>query len=241
MSVSIVVPLSGGKDSQACLKLAMSVYKPEEVRGVFIDTKFEHPDTYAHIDNMAHKFNVTIDKLETEGVESLISRYNRFPNIHNRFCTKSLKILTMNLYLKNLAVANEDGFEVWYGMRQSESAQRAVRYAGRVSGETYLPSDILNSPKYLDKLGVVVRLPIVDWTTDEVLDYIGEFKNPLYTNGFDRVGCFPCLISGKSNIDKCLSYDGFGHEQRIKLENLQLKVDGFKPAEKDTECSFCSI
>ena len=50
--IKIVIPISGGKDSQCCLKLALKEYKPSEILGLFCDTKFEHPITYKHIERM---------------------------------------------------------------------------------------------------------------------------------------------------------------------------------------------
>ena len=47
--IKVVVPISGGKDSQACLKLALQDYDKSQVMGLFCDTQFEHPFTYAHI------------------------------------------------------------------------------------------------------------------------------------------------------------------------------------------------
>jgi 3'-phosphoadenosine 5'-phosphosulfate sulfotransferase (PAPS reductase)/FAD synthetase len=50
MTIKVLVPISGGKDSQAALKLALQTHQPSEVRGLFCDTRFEHPMTYAHVD-----------------------------------------------------------------------------------------------------------------------------------------------------------------------------------------------
>ena len=43
--------------------------------------------------------------------------------------------------------------------------------------------------------------PIVDWKTDDVLDYIEAehiCMNPLYGCGFSRVGCIGCPMAGKA-------------------------------------------
>lgn len=45
--------------------------------------------------------------------------------------------------------------------------------------------------------------PIVDWTKQMCFDYVklhGEPINPLYTMGFNRVGCAPCINSGKKDV-----------------------------------------
>lgn len=45
--------------------------------------------------------------------------------------------------------------------------------------------------------------PIADWTKQMCFDYVkahGEEVNPLYTLGFNRVGCAPCVNSGREDI-----------------------------------------
>lgn len=49
-TVKCVVPISGGKDSQSCLKLALETFHKDEVLGVFCDTQYEHPYTYEHVE-----------------------------------------------------------------------------------------------------------------------------------------------------------------------------------------------
>jgi tRNA(Ile)-lysidine synthase TilS/MesJ len=49
-AVKILVPISGGKDSQACLKLALHHYAPDEVRGLFT-----HPDDHQAVKDYAAK------------------------------------------------------------------------------------------------------------------------------------------------------------------------------------------
>ena len=41
--IKCIVPVSGGKDSQCCLKLAVDEFGSDQVIGLFCDTKFEHP------------------------------------------------------------------------------------------------------------------------------------------------------------------------------------------------------
>jgi 3'-phosphoadenosine 5'-phosphosulfate sulfotransferase (PAPS reductase)/FAD synthetase len=58
--IECVVPLSGGKDSQACLMLALQKFNPENVIALFCDTGFEHPETYAHVLKTAKENNVCL-------------------------------------------------------------------------------------------------------------------------------------------------------------------------------------
>ena len=97
----IIVPVSGGKDSQACLKLAVGTGK--KVVGMFNDTRFEHPFTYAHIDRIEQLYGVEIHRVnEGSSVEQEIlkpkdgKRY--FPGMRHRFCTRELKVRPCLLY-----------------------------------------------------------------------------------------------------------------------------------------------
>lgn len=50
----IIVSYSGGKDSTACLVLALQTGLP--VIAMFNDTKWEHPLTYQYIDDIMARF-----------------------------------------------------------------------------------------------------------------------------------------------------------------------------------------
>lgn len=166
--VKVLVPVSGGKDSQACLKLALQHYHPSEVRGLFCDTQFEHPMTYAHIDWMERYYGVRIDRITAGSVEEQCLKHGRFPTDQARFCTEELKIWPTKRYCKALAQdqgsriavkkrkiigSAAGGFEVWYGMRSDESSAREKRYAGKVGDDVYPPHEVLKKyPQYLHKL-----------------------------------------------------------------------------------------
>lgn len=121
--VDIVVPVSGGKDSQACLKLAVS-QGVERVIGLFCDTSFEHPWTYRHVEGLSEKYGVEILKVCAGKVEDLVVQQGRFPSGTARFCTDQLKIIPSKLFYKALAEKQDTGFEVWYGVRSNESRER---------------------------------------------------------------------------------------------------------------------
>lgn len=152
-------------------------------------------------------------------------KYNRFPGGGARHCTDELKIKPSKEFYKNLAEEQGSGFVVFYGMRSQESAERAKRYNLKMSNELYAPHEILNKyPKYLEKLGVMFRMPIIDWTDTQVFSYLDGDHNPLYDQGFDRVGCFPCLAGGDKWKEKAFSHDKFGKEQKIKVRVLEEKT-----------------
>lgn len=224
--VRILVPISGGKDSQACLKLALQTYNPKHVRGLFCDTKFEHPITYKHVDKLRTMYGrVRIDTVCGGSVLEKCEKYERFPGGGARHCTDELKIRETRIYTKKLAEKQDQGFEVWFGMRSEESGEREKRYAGKVCDELYAPHEVMPGkyPKYLEKMGVKFRLAILNWLTTEVMEFLGNERNPLY-QWFDRVGCFPCQAAGDKHKEKAYNFDDFGRNQYRVIKILADKI-----------------
>ena len=241
--IKIVVPISGGKDSQACLKLALETYAPAEILGFFCDTRFEHPLTYTHIETIGKLYGVEIRTVCAGSVEDQILKNGMFPNSVSRFCTDRLKIQPSKRFYKDLAEEQGEGFEVWLGMRAGESNKRARRYKDIIHTDRYAPHDVLSSyPKYLEKLGVSFRLPILEWSFDDVMDYLEGDENPLYKKGFDRVGCFPCLATSDTKKERAFKFDEFGAKQRETVMRLD-KIIGVKNTNQYDlfRCSFCEI
>ena len=112
-----IVPVSGGKDSQACLKMAVTEFGATNVLGLFCDTQFEHPKTYQHIRDMSHLYGVQIETICAGDVLNKSRKYNRFPGGGARHCTDELKIRPTRIYLKEYS-EKFGGVQVWYGMRK---------------------------------------------------------------------------------------------------------------------------
>jgi 3'-phosphoadenosine 5'-phosphosulfate sulfotransferase (PAPS reductase)/FAD synthetase len=212
-AVKVLVPVSGGKDSQACLKLAVEAHGPAVVRGLFCDTQFEHPLTYAHVEKMKAMYGVRIDTVTAGSVDEQCLKHERFPGGGARFCTEELKIWPTKWYCRALAI-EQGGFEVWYGMRSDEGTERRTRYAGKVCDELYEPHEVMEKyPQYLGQIGVRFRLAVLHWSEADVKEFVGpENLNPLYPH-FDRVGCFPCQAAGDPHKEKAYRYDDFGRAQ----------------------------
>lgn len=218
MSIKCVVPISGGKDSQLCAKLAMEKFAKEEIMFVFCDTGYEHPLTYKHVDWMEREYGVQVVRLlNNKSVYDLILQTGCFPTDIMRFCTNELKIKRSKNFYAMLAQF-VGGFEVWYGMRLGESYARSERYKDHNRDSLYEPHEMLgNYPKYLGKLGVRFRLPILELDEDDVFDALGGEVNTLYGKGFDRVGCFPCLASGDQSKERAFNLDDVGNQRRIEV------------------------
>lgn len=225
MTIKIVVPVSGGKDSQACLKMAVSEVGADHVLGLFCDTQFEHPLTYKHIGTLSELYGAKIKVVTAGSVDEKVLREGNFPGGKARFCTNELKIIPSKNFYRELA-KKQGGFLVYYGMRLDESNDRAERYKSNTHDEVYDPHEIMpsNYPKYLAKMGVFFKMPILEWTVEQVMAYIGTDRNPLYDGGMTRVGCFPCLAAGDRAKEQAFGYDDFGLSQRIRVKNLEDEI-----------------
>lgn len=78
--------------------------------------------------------------------------------------------------------------------------------------------------------------PIVDWTDDDVWDYIGSEHiqaNPLYGCGFDRVGCIGCPMAGKHGRE--FEFARYPTYQRAYIRAFDRMIDARRHAGKLTE------
>ena len=214
--MKIIVTFSGGKDSLAAL-LWVRNNMSKKFTTVFCDTGWESDLTYKYINEIDKKLNLNIVTLRSKkysGFIDLAKKKKRFPSSQRRFCTSELKSIPMIDYL--LDEVNDD-FIVIQGIRGAESASRAVMNAqcnyfkyylnpykvdknGKPKFHTYRRKEIL---RFCEAHATDVIRPVFEWSAQDVIDYIlknGLEPNPLYRMGMKRVGCFPCVMSGLSEI-----------------------------------------
>jgi len=219
----IIVSLSGGKDSTATLLRALDYQNNHnvDVIPVFFDTRWESKLTYQYLEYLEDKLKIDIIRITNgmypNGLPDVIRRFNRFPFGRFRFCTGELKIIPFTEFLKEID-ANKENTEIWIGIRLEESHQRKKRYKQYVDKQCKAGDVFKNFPKQLKD--ITVKMPLLDWTANKVFCYLSDCgirPNPLYRY-FNRVGCFPCLLSGKKDFERCLLFtDGLLH-LKILLE-----------------------
>lgn len=88
------------------------------------------------------------------------------------------------------------------GVRASESIKRANRKVLELKNKTFMKRNKATIDEYFEDkcqgTGASNKIqlkPIVDWTDNEVWEYIRKYNlptNPLYSEGFNRVGCIIC-------------------------------------------------
>lgn len=256
MSLNIIVPVSGGKDSTACLIKAIQEVGKEKVTPVFNDTGWEHPLTYKYLEYLEDRLGVSIsrtvggkrkDGTEQRTLPELIRAQGKFPFGRGRFCTMYLKQYAIRDWYRDNLYDGQTKHQVWFGMRSDESGQRARKYAGIESTDIFDIGDLFPS-RYNKKLRTVLstRLPIVDWLTPNVFTYLKENNvdhNPLYDEGTnDRVGCYPCMLAGKAAQQRMFSTK-FGQIRLKEIKVLEKEI-GVKYEMYDTDqgsCEVCNI
>lgn len=220
-----VVSVSGGKDSTVTALLAMDVDACPRL--VFADTGNEHELTYAYVreylpkalglpieevradfaDRIAAKRVYVAEKWAGKGVpDDIIVRAlavlaeptgnpfidlclwkGRFPSRKAQFCTQELKRYPLDALMLD-AIGAGHQVESWRGVRKDESQNRRNAQARERAAEGW---DVVH--------------PIVDWTADQVVQFIqdrGVELNPLYRLGMKRVGCMPCINCSKDELSE---------------------------------------
>jgi len=232
------------------LCLAISQRGRSRVIPVFNDTGWEHPLTYVYFDYLKKKLKIKIHRtkgriknIRGANMVDVIRYEKRWPTANIRFCTRELKLMPFIDWYKEKLHDGITKYEVWFGMRTDESDARAKKFKGLDPEELHEPDDLF--PKnYNKKISKTIRmkLPIVNWSTEEVFRYLrreGIKRNPLYEQGDQRVGCYPCLISGKKEQKRILETD-YGKKRLEIIKGLELEI-GKKYHQYETEYGYCNI
>lgn len=147
-----------------------------------------------------------------KNIEELIVKKGFPPLRKYRYCTTELKAKHGRDRLKLL------------GLRAEESKKRADLEPLKLKGKD----------RYI--------FPLFDWTTADIWQYIGKYKlryNPLYDEGYKRVGCVLCPFASKKIIERELEkYPEIVEKYRracLKAYEIQTahgkKYDTFKSGE----------
>lgn len=220
MKIKIYVFFSGGKDSQACLILATKKYGVDNIKAVFCDTGWENTVTYDHIHKVCDSMGVRLITIKSEkydGMVDLAIKKKRFPSTKARFCTEELKVKPSIDFVLN----QDSNVIIVEGIRGSESKSRSLManqcnyfkyyfqpYAHDQNGKpkyfTYRKKEVV---EWVKKYNADIERLVFDYSAQDVIDLIinnGQQPNPLYYNGFSRVGCFPCIMSNHREIKQII-------------------------------------
>lgn len=178
----IVASVSGGKDSAA---LALHLRELDlAFTPVFMDTGWEADATYEYLRGPLTDCLGPIVELKAERqMLALIRHKGMFSSKQRRYCTRSLKVEPMQAYLRTLDYDHVNAV----GIRAEESAARAS----------------MSEWEWSDGFDCDVWRPILTWTFDDVVAIHKRHNlapNPLYLQGAERVGCWPCVMSRKAEV-----------------------------------------
>ena len=200
----LVITYSGGKDSDVLLHLAEISGIPFEVLHSL--TTADAPETVRHVYDTLKRLEgkgimCTVDKhAQPDGSRvtmwNLIPRKLMPPTRLVRYCCAALK------------EGGGKGRFIATGVRWAESTARKNNrgtlevIASKRSNSLIFANDNVEDRRLFETCqlkGKRVVNPIIDWKEADVLDYAAAEKirmNPLYCEGFHRVGCMGCPVAG---------------------------------------------
>ena len=199
----LVITDSGGKDSSVCKELALRSGIPFEI--IHNHTTADAPETVRFIRQEAKRFedlgikytiNMPMYKGKRTSMWSLIPQKLMPPTRLVRYCCAVLK------------ETGGAGRFIATGVRWAESASRKNnRGIYEKNGDTEHRIILNNDNDDRRMLFENCRLkskrtvnPIIDWTDDDVWDFLTSDPvpvNPLYAEGWCRVGCVGCPMAGQ--------------------------------------------
>lgn len=200
----LVVTTSGGKDSSVCVELAIRAGIPFEVM---------HNHTTADAPETVYFVRSEFKRLEGLGIKCTLNKpvYKGAPTSMWALIPQKLMPPT-RLVRYCCSVLKEQGGAgrfISTGVRWDESTSRkANRGVYEALGSSKAQNIILNNDNDDRRMlfencrlkAKRVVNPIIDWTDDDVWGFIQDAKiplNPLYSEGFCRVGCVGCPMAGK--------------------------------------------
>ncbi|MCD6179848.1 MAG: phosphoadenylyl-sulfate reductase [Bacteroidales bacterium] len=165
-----------GAEDQVITDMISKINKSTKI--FTLDTGRVFPETYDLIDRTSKRYKIPIQVYfpDAKQVEEMVNEKGInlfFESIENRkLCCHIRKIEPLKRAFK--------GLDVWIcGLRRDQSVTR---------------TDV-QIVEWDEANGLIKLNPIVDWTEEEVWDYIKENRVPynrLHDKGFPSVGCQPC-------------------------------------------------
>lgn len=218
--LTVVIPVSGGRKSQLLIKEAAKKHGAKNVIGIFASNDWEHPFTYTHIETFLEKYGVTVYNVSSGSLFDKIKEKESFSFVRRRHCKRDLKTKPLKAAYTQLSkqYTKNGGFEIWLTTNNTvEFAEDGTEIS---PDEVYEPHELRACPTSLAKRGVMLRLPLILTSDNEIKKKMEQEENPLYKLGF-KPGCFPCLKSNQSHHQNCFNSGSFGQSQRIKVERLE--------------------
>lgn len=181
----VTVSFSGGKDSLVTLLLVRDAACDFDI--LFADTGLEFRETVENVEQTAKELGLPL-KIHSSG-EAFWNSIDNFgpPTVEARWCCKVCKLGAITQIIDN---NYENGCLTFIGQRKYESEVRANS------------DHIWKNPWVGNQIGAT---PIQNWTALHVWLYLFWKKakyNPLYEEGFDRIGCWLCPSASMADFTR---------------------------------------
>ena len=181
----VTVSYSGGKDSLVTLLLVRDNTSDFDI--LFADTGLEFVETVDNVKETAKELALPL-KIHSSG-EAFWNSIDNFgpPTVEARWCCKVCKLGAITQLIEN---NYENGCLTFIGQRKYESEVRANS------------DHIWKNPWVGNQIGAT---PIQNWTALHVWLYLFWKKakyNPLYEQGFDRIGCWLCPSASMADFTR---------------------------------------
>lgn len=187
--------VSGGKDSTAMILWALK-YKLPNCRFIYADTGHEHSSVGEYLKYLQDKLGILITTVSNESFIDIVLKKGGFPAAAFRYCTYELKMLPIAYHMYSIEYNDEfHPHNIFVGVRAQESRKRAL-LPRELEQKVTAPPDFRSFQKR--------HHPILEYSHEDVFRLHKEFgvePNPLYLQGFNRVGCFPCIFAKKNRIN----------------------------------------
>lgn len=235
---------SGGKDSVVIKTLA-------DMAGVKYDahysvTSVDPPELVSFIKSFKDvHFDIPIDK---EGnpvtMWSLIPPHRFPPTRIARYCCEQLEEIggAGRMVITGVRWAESNNRRRNHGevtiikakKKEKEQLLDSGNFSETLRGGVVLNNDNEDSRKMVEqcyrKTKTVIN-PIIDWTNEDVWEFIREYEVPyckLYDEGFSRLGCIGCPMSTKQEQE----FERWPKYKRAYIRAFERMIDAFQDKEK---------
>lgn len=191
---TIVLSLSGGKDSQAMLAIiaALAIVQGvhSKLKPIHIDTGNEWPESQPHCEMMVAAAGLSLTTIKPlRPMLDEIKRRARWPCASIRYCTSSCK---RDPYDKFIRTLNPGRILHVTGERAEESSNRAE-----------LPQREIETRLTTQKRTVTRWRPLFEFSEDDVFEIIrhsGLPPHPVYGYGLPRMSCMFCVLARDKDL-----------------------------------------
>ena len=186
LAPSIAIASSFGAEDVVLIDIAA---RAGRVRVFTLDTDFLFPETYALIERIESRYEITVERCRASLTPAEQAQR------HGDALWTSRPDLCCNLRKVEPLTAKLAELRGWItGIRREQAPTRAE--AQKIEWDA--------------RFGLVKLNPLADWTAAEVWQYIRDHDvpyNPLHDQGYDSIGCTHCTLPGAGRAGRWAGRD----------------------------------